>query len=64
MEKNNGTNGLRKLDLFGAPVGVTFKGESEYKTKIGGTVTLLLILLIGSSVFLSLYELLFSRSFT
>ena len=63
MDKNE-TQGLRKLDLFGAPVGVTFKGESYYKTKIGGIVTLLLFLLCGSSITLSVYEILFSRSYT
>jgi len=63
MDKHE-THGLRRFDLFGAPVGVTFKGESFYKTKIGGIVTLLLFLLIGSSVTVSVYEILFSRSYT
>ena len=43
---------LRKVDLFGVPVGVTFKGEPDHKTRLGGFITIFLILLFSSNFLL------------
>ncbi len=46
---------LRKLDLFGVPVGVTFKGEPDHKTRLGGLVTIFLLLLFSSNFLLYIF---------
>ena len=33
------------LDIYGQPVGVNYKGESSYKTKVGALMSLLTITL-------------------
>lgn len=45
---------MRKWDIFGAPIGVTYEGAPSYKTQTGGIVTLLLIIFIGSNTFASI----------
>ena len=37
---------LQKLDKFGHPIGVTYRGETELKTSLGGFVTLLTYVLV------------------
>ncbi len=37
-----------KVDLYGEKVGVTYKGQSTYNTKLGAFVSLLLLLLVSS----------------
>ncbi len=37
-----------KVDLYGEKVGVTYKGQSTYNTKLGAFVSLLLLLLISN----------------
>lgn len=37
---------LKKADLFGSPVGVNYKGNSSYSTKMGGVFGLLAAALI------------------
>ena len=36
----------RSYDYFGVPIGVTFNGNSDYKTTLGGAVTMLLIIVL------------------
>ncbi len=45
---------LRQFDIFGAPVGVTYGGESRFRTGLGGCVTILLLIFFGSNMVLSL----------
>ena len=52
----NGGNRLRKLDMFGVPVGVTFKGEPDHKTRLGGFITIFLFLLFSSNFLLYLFS--------
>ena len=40
---------IRQFDIFGASIGVTFKGEPTYKTCLGGTVSLMLFILFGGN---------------
>lgn len=35
-------NSLKKLDLFAQPISITFKGESSFRTPIGGIMSILL----------------------
>lgn len=39
---------LRALDIFGAPIGLNYKGENTFSTKIGGLFTLILYVLLVS----------------
>ena len=42
---------LRKCDIFGADIGLTFQEDDDYHTKVGGCFTLLIfILLMGNFV--------------
>jgi len=48
---------MRSYDSFGAPIGVTFNGESSYKTAIGGAVTIVLLIILGVNLSLNLLDL-------
>jgi hypothetical protein len=37
---------MEKLDLFGKGVSVNFKGNETYRTKVGGLISLILVLSI------------------
>ena len=54
---------VRSYDSFGAPIGVTFRGEADYKTICGGTVTLLLIFIMGGSLAFNVFEFLTTNNF-
>ena len=41
---------VKSYDSFGAPIGVTFNGDADYKTTFGGFVTVFLILLMGGNL--------------
>ena len=50
-ERKGTTSRLEKFDIFGAPIGITFKGKDTFKTPIGGimsicSVTLILVALV------------------
>ena len=45
---------IKIYDGFGAPIGVTFNGDADYKTTFGGLVTVSLVLLLGGNLILSL----------
>ena len=47
---------VKSYDTFGAPIGVTFKGEPTFKTVCGGAITLFIILLLGGNLGLNLFE--------
>ena len=55
---------VKSYDSFGAPIGVTFKGESDYKTVFGGVVTIFLVLLLGGNLAMNSFNFLTQRSFT
>ena len=59
-----GQGGIRSLDWFGAPIGLTFNGEPTYKTKCGGYVTLCLLVLIGGNLFLNIIGLILNPQYT
>ncbi len=41
----------RKCDIFGADIGLTFKEDDDYHTKVGGCFTILIfVLLLGNFV--------------
>jgi hypothetical protein len=37
---------LKSLDVFGAPIGVNYKGNSTYQTKLGGIFSILAFILV------------------
>lgn len=37
-----GGEAVRKFDIFGAPIGLNYKGENTFSTRIGGLCTLIL----------------------
>ena len=47
----------RSYDYFGVPIGVTFNGDSDYKTTLGGAATILLFIVLGGNLFLNIYDL-------
>ena len=55
---------IRSFDSFGAPIGVTFNGESNYKTTIGGAVTVVLLIVLGVNLSLNLLDLYTNEQFT
>ncbi len=55
---------VKSYDSFGAPIGVTFKGESDYKTVFGGAVTICLILLFGGKLAINSLIFMTQTSFT
>lgn len=44
---------LKQIDIFGREVNLRFRGEDTFKTTIGGFLTILLIVLMGTVL---LYE--------
>jgi len=36
------------MDMFGHPVGVHYKGDTNYRTKVGALFTLVAYMIIGS----------------
>ena len=47
---------LRNLDFFGAPIGLTFNSDYNFKTTPGGFCTLLIILICSGNFFTSIYN--------
>ena len=45
---------LRSLDIFGAPVGLTYKGADTFKTMIGGcfSLTTIIVIFVSATVLL------------
>ena len=44
----------RSYDLFGAPIGVTYKSNYSYQTFAGGCTTIFLLVLFGGNLILSI----------
>jgi hypothetical protein len=44
-KKNFMSESVRKIDMFGQPVSVNFKGETMYGTPFGGVITFLSIII-------------------
>ena len=55
---------LRQFDIFGAPVGVTYGGESRFRTGLGGCFTILLLIFFGSNMVLSLMNVVLHSKYT
>lgn len=54
----------RSFDSFGAPIGVTFNGDTSYKTTAGGIITIVLLIFLGGNLFLNVYDLYTNRQYT
>ena len=54
---------IRRLDYFGAPIGLTFDSNANYKTRVGGVVTLLICILFGGNLLSNLVKLFTERQF-
>ena len=46
------SNSIKSLDVYGMPINLTFKGDSTYKTFIGGWLSIVSYLFLG--LFLSM----------
>ena len=44
----------RSFDLFGAPIGVTYKSNYRYQTFAGGCTTIFLLVIFGGNLILSI----------
>ena len=54
---------IRALDIFGKPIGLTYKDSPKFKTRIGGSVCLLIIIVMGSLLFTDLIAVLQDTSY-
>ena len=54
----------RSFDFFGAPIGVTYKNESTFKTFLGGCVTIALAIFIGGNLILQILGVFISPTFS
>lgn len=55
---------VKEWDYFGTPIGVTFDGESTYKTPLGGYLTMLIILFIGGNALVTVLQVLFAPTYS
>ena len=55
---------LRRFDVFGSPVGVTYNSEYRHKTGLGGCISLAFAIFFGGSVLLSLIDVLINKHYT
>ena len=51
----------RSFDTFGVCIGVTYKGDSDYKTTLGGAITILLFFILGGNLVLNIYHAHFNK---
>ena len=49
---------FKKIDIFGVPVSLSYKGEQEFTTRCGGIVTLLIIIFCSSLIMSGVLDLL------
>ena len=49
---------VKKNDMFGIPVGLTYKGDTQIKSTVGGIATLLSRALIGAYLAFEVYKVL------
>ena len=54
----------RSFDMFGVPIGVTYKKEYNFKTVFGGIITILLVILFGGQIIESLVSVLFTITYS
>ena len=47
---------FKKMDMFGTPVQLTYRGEDKFKTVAGGCMTLLLMVIIVGSFGLQMWS--------
>ena len=64
FDRNCKSNKFKEYDYFGTPIGVTFNGESTYKTRLGACATLLVIFFIGSNALVTVLQALIAPEFT
>ena len=55
---------VRGCDLFGAPIGVTYKSEYDFKTAVGGWASIILIAFMGSNLIMSILGVLIAPSYS
>ena len=41
---------IRGFDYFGAPIGLTYHKESTFQTRLGGVVTIMIVIVLGTLV--------------
>ena len=58
------SDSLRRFDLFGSKVGVTYNSEYSHRTGLGGFISVIFAIFFGSSVLLSLVEVLLNKDYT
>ena len=46
---------IRVLDIFGAQVGLTYKGSVKFKTRVGGAICLIIIIVMGQCIIIFLF---------
>ena len=57
-------NRVRGCDFFGAPIGVTYKSEYDFKTAVGGWASIILIVFLGSNLVMSILGVIIAPSYT
>ena len=55
---------VRQFDMFGAPIGVTYNAQPEFKTGLGGCITITLLIYFISNFFLNVVAVLFRNEYT
>ena len=54
---------VRAFDLFGLEMGLTYKGDKEFKTRMGGLITLIIVLTLLVSGFLGIQRVLITPTY-
>lgn len=54
---------VRDLDIYGSTVGLTYKGERDFRTLCGGVVTLFSVLVLVAAGATEFYEVLFDKQY-
>ena len=54
---------VRKFDIFGSPIGLTYNGNSTFQTALGGCAALLILLMLGGTTLQQVLDLYVNRSY-
>ena len=60
----NKTEGVRKMDFFGEPISLYYKGENSFTTRVGGICSIIWITLVLTNLGIQLYQLAKGTNFT
>ncbi len=55
---------IREFDIFGLEMGMTYKGDKEFKTRMGGLITTVVVILLVVSGAIEIYGVLFNATYT